>query len=151
VFGAFEVDSFSQAPLRSTATAQVNATAEEVFAYISDNQNWVSWFDSIESVEGSTSVRTFAFAGGGSISEVIVSYDDPYTFAWAIQPGNPLGVTDHVALLSITENADQANTVLLQIAAFFEHESVEDILPVIDGAGALIHGAAVAEFGGAVQ
>ncbi|MEM1181789.1 MAG: SRPBCC family protein [Acidobacteriota bacterium] len=139
IIGDVEVDKLTSAPLQLVRSVSLDASSEDVFAFIGDHSQWPGLLSAIEtvSVAGSGrvgSTRSFGLAGGGQIAERIVAYSEPgpqgtATFAYSVNPGNPFGVQGHLAVLALRP-ADGGGTVL-DYHQLFEHPDVSAILPVV--------------------
>lgn len=148
--GSLDVNAVTAAPLWATRSVEVDAEPAAVFDYLSSNANWPGWFgDGIEKVEGDTSRRTFTLAGdAGSFDENIVAFEEPSIFAWAIQPGNPMGLENHLGVIEVVPDPEDGEGSWVNLSAFFEHADVAAILPVIEGGLSAIAAGATSEFGG---
>ena len=103
ILGTVNVDDVTQAPLQVTRSLRVKATREKVFEFIADHSGWTSWFPILADVEvdnsaaqtpgGSGAVRTCTLVNGARFAENIVGYEAPAGFGYAIEDGNPLGVS----------------------------------------------------------
>ena len=141
IIGSLEVDKITQAPVQVIRSVTLAATPQQVFDFVTDHQNWPGFLSPIESVavtgDGRRgSQRSFALAGGGTVSERIVAFDEPgadgmATFAYAVEPGNPFGVQGHLAVLELRP-ADGGGTAL-SYHQFFDHPDLTAIAPVIAG------------------
>ncbi|WP_298975118.1 SRPBCC family protein [uncultured Roseobacter sp.] len=149
--GSLDVDAATTAPLQVTRSVHLDAAPETIFATIADNENWVSWFDSLESVEGQDGSRTFTFTGGqGALTENIVAFDEPSVFAWSISEGNPLGLENHLGALHVMPDAEDGEGSVVSLSVFYNHPDLAGIAPVTEGGGATITDALVSVHGGSV-
>ncbi|MFL4470067.1 SRPBCC family protein [Tateyamaria armeniaca] len=149
--GSLDVNAATTAPLQVTRSVHVDADPEAIFATISNNENWVGWFDSLESVDGQDDARTFTFAGGqGSLTENIVAFDAPNVFAWAISDGNPLGLEDHLGALHVMPDAEDGEGSVVSLSVFYNHPDLAEIAPATEGGGTTITDALVGAHGGTV-
>ncbi len=139
VIGTVQVDKISQAPLRVVRSVALDATPQEVFAFVSDHANWPKFLGLVESVEvtgsgrrGST--RAFALVGGGTVSERIVAYDEPNaqgqaSFAYSVSPDNPFGVANHLAVVTLRPADDGG--ALLAYHQIFDHPEPQVMVPAV--------------------
>ncbi len=149
--GSLDVNAATTAPLQVTRSVHLDADPEAIFATIADNENWVSWFDSLESVDGLDGSRTFTLTGGqGALTENIVAFDAPNLFAWAISEGNPLGLEDHLGALHVMADAEDGEGSVVSLSVFYDHPDLAGIAPVTEGGGATITDALVSAHGGTV-
>lgn len=149
--GSLDVNAATTAPLQVTRSVHLDADPEAIFATISDNENWVSWFDSLESVDGQDGARTFTFTGGeGALTENIVAFDAPNVFAWAITDGNPLGLEDHLGTLQVMPDAEDGEGSVVNLSVFYSHPDLARIAPVTEGGAATITDALISAHSGTV-
>ncbi|MEM9292887.1 MAG: SRPBCC family protein [Acidobacteriota bacterium] len=157
--GSLEIDKITPAPVQVIRGVTLAATPGEVFDFVTDHQEWPGFFSAIESVKVAGdgrrgSERSFTLAGGGSLSERIVAFDEPGadglgTFAYSIEPENPFGVQGHLAVIELRP-ADGGGTALLY-HQFFNHPDLAAIAPVVAGGTDEILSNILYRFGGELR
>ncbi|MEL6371651.1 MAG: SRPBCC family protein [Pseudomonadota bacterium] len=133
-------DYLSTAPQRHQSSITVEASPGDVYAYISDSANWVEWFPPYQSVEMTPdgTRRTFTFGDGETtLSEDLVVRRNPTAFAWSFTPGNPLGVTDHIGLITLSGETDMTTVTL---TTHYRHPDPAAVAEQFEGGGQLILG-----------
>lgn len=128
----------TSAPQRHQASVEISAPVTEIYSYISDSNNWVVWFPPYQSVELSAdgARRTFTFADGTTtLTEELVIRNQPHAFGWSFAPDNPLGVTDHLGLLTLEATGEQVSVTL---TTFYNHPDPSLVSPQFEGGGQLI-------------
>ncbi|MEO1086173.1 MAG: SRPBCC family protein, partial [Acidobacteriota bacterium] len=139
IIGGVEVDALTTAPLQIVRSVTLDAAPSEVFTFVTDHSEWPGLLPSIESVSvsgtgGLGSTRSFALAGGGTLSERIVAFNAPdgdgmASFAYSVSPNNPFGVKGHLAVLELRP-ADDGGTVL-GYHQIFDHPEVDTVAPAV--------------------
>ncbi|MEM1398030.1 MAG: SRPBCC family protein [Pseudomonadota bacterium] len=128
----------TSAPQRYQASIDISAPVTEIYSYVSDSNKWVGWFPPYQSVELSAdgARRTFTFADGTTtLTEELVIRNQPHAFGWSFAPNNPLGVTDHLGLLTLEAKGEQ---VTVTLTTFYNHPDPSLVSPQFEGGGQLI-------------
>ncbi|MDJ0712514.1 MAG: SRPBCC family protein [Woeseiaceae bacterium] len=113
--GAVQVDEHTMAPLQFSRSAEVSATADQVWAYLSDTGNVASLFDEIRSISDADvgETRKVRLNGGGNVHETVVVNDgQSRNFAYSIADKNPMGIGDHLAVLTVLPADERKGSVV---------------------------------------
>lgn len=106
IIGGFDVDTYTDAPLRVSRAVYFDAPPKTVFVAISDHAHLENWMPLVRRVNlnrghasaynGVGTIR-YLNTGAFTIREYIIAYDPPRLLAYSIEE-NPL-VIDHVSVL----------------------------------------------------
>lgn len=128
VIDTINVDDYTRAPLQMTKMVRLEAAPGAVFSKLADYTKMPDWFPGMtevgtdnaaaETENGEGAVRVCSFDPGQIMTEDIVRFDPPDTLAYAIRDGNFMGVSGHLALVTI-ESEDGGSLVTWR--QFFEH------------------------------
>ncbi|MEO1118424.1 MAG: SRPBCC family protein [Pseudomonadota bacterium] len=122
--GAVQVDQHTAAPLQFSRSAEVSATPDQVWAYLSENGNVASLFENVRSISyadvGET--RRVKLNSGGTVNETVVTNDSQsHTYSYAISDKNPIGISDHLAVLTVSP-ADERDGSVVTWNHYFDAE-----------------------------
>ena len=113
--GVVNVDEHTAAPLQFSRSAEVSASADTVWAVLSDGDSLSELFDDVRSISDADvgEERTVRMKRGGNLNEAIVANDAASrTFAYSIVGSNPIGVADHLAVVTVTPADERAGSVV---------------------------------------
>ena len=154
MIGTVDVNAITQAPLMSQRTVEVDAEPSAIFDYVSNNENWLSWFgDQITGVEGGAKTRTFALGNGASLVENIVTFEEPSEgkpgiYGWQHPDGNPFGYANHYAAIEVAPDTEDGEGSLVTVRSYFASPDASQVLPIVDGGAAAITAGIRKQFGG---
>ncbi len=113
--GVVNVDDHTAAPLQFSRSAEVSASADTVWAVLSDGDGVASLFDNVRSISDANvgEERTVRLKRGGKVKEAVVANDGASrTFAYSIVGNNPMGVADHLAVVTVTPADERTGSVV---------------------------------------
>ncbi|MEO0422581.1 MAG: SRPBCC family protein [Pseudomonadota bacterium] len=113
--GAVNVDEHTSAPLQLSRSAELSKSAGAVWKYLTKSNHVAGLFDGVRSITSAKvgERRTVRLRGGGSVSETVVADDaTSRTFAYSIGDTNPMGISDHLAVLTITSADERKGAVV---------------------------------------
>jgi uncharacterized protein YndB with AHSA1/START domain len=155
-----DVETFTPAPLRATATARLDAPIEEVWAYVSDHENLVEYAGAIlqrvsvsytaDSLQTGVGVQRTCAAGDDHFVEEVVFFKPGRGFAYSATE-NTWGLTNHLATVSFVKSGRGTKLVWSQ---YFDHVQPEMAEPMATNLQGMLEGpllgTLVARFGGEV-
>jgi uncharacterized protein YndB with AHSA1/START domain len=100
-----DADFVDSAPIRITTTVNVNATAEEVWAVLADNERWCDWFPAMKQCRttsdeaGGVGSTRFVHIDLFKVHERFIAWDPPHRWAFTILDANFPGI------ISVVEHA----------------------------------------------
>lgn len=106
IIGGFDVDTYTDAPLRVARIAYCDAPAKEIFAIISDHAHLDRWLPLVNRIylnRGHADVRNgvgttrYLHATLFSLREYIIAFDPPHLLAYSIE--QHALVIDHVSVM----------------------------------------------------
>lgn len=112
-----DLDWLDDAPLLLTATRRIDAAPEAVWARIADHPTWTEWFAGLKKVvPGSPSTgvgggRTVTLAGGLTIEEEFLAWDENRRFAFVVTHMKPKILRTLVEDVTLEPTGDGATTV----------------------------------------
>ncbi len=122
--GAVNVDQHTTAPLQFSRSAELNISADRAWRYLNESRNVAALFDDIRSVSNADvgNQRTVILENGARLTETVVEKDSATrTFAYSIADRNPMGISDHLAVLTVAP-ADQRRGSVLTWNHYFAAE-----------------------------
>lgn len=121
--GSLDVNALTSAPLWTIRTAEIDADPTEIFEYISNNEDFAP-------------------------SRVTV--DEPSIFAWQLADLNTLGVSEHLSVIHVMPDLEDAQGSIVSISAFFNHPDIDATLPVFEDSGEMMTTSLIDRFGGSL-
>ncbi|MEM7705289.1 MAG: SRPBCC family protein [Pseudomonadota bacterium] len=113
--GAVKVDEHTSAPLQFSRSAEVSESAGAVWKYLTNSNNVAGLFDGVHSISRAKvgERRTVRLRSGGSVSETVLADDaKSRTFAYSIADTNPMDISDHLAVLTVTSADERKGSVV---------------------------------------
>lgn len=135
IIGSVNVDENTSAPLQYSRSAELNASPDAVWAFITSNEGLAEILDPLESVSESADgkSRTLQFAGGPAVDEDIVANDaSSRTHAYALAEPNPFGMSDHFGVITVMPADARAGSVLTW-SQHFNHPDAGATVPGMVG------------------
>jgi len=115
VDGVVSIDKHTGAPLQVSRSAELDISTGAAWKYLSDSENVADLFDGVRAISNANvgEQRTVRLRSGGKVSETVVADDaKSRTFAYSIADTNPLGISDHLAVLTITPADERKGSVV---------------------------------------
>lgn len=128
VVGAVLVDELTLAPMQFEIEVELAASPADVFAFVSDSMNVGEIIDGIAGVEvsGDGMMRDLTLADGTVVSETIkVSDASQMSFAYSLPAENPMGLSNHLAVIQVRA-ADERGGSVLSWQQYFDGEASAD-------------------------
>ena len=138
VVGAVMVDELTMAPMQFTIEIELAASPVDVFAYVSDSNNVDDMIGavSVVSVSNDGTSRDLTLADGTEVTETILVNDaGKMSFAYSLPDGNPLGMSNHLAVMQVRP-AEERDGSVLSWQQYFDGETSEEVMALYTEAAA---------------
>ena len=138
VVGAVIVDELTMAPMQFAIEVELTATPADVFAFISDSNNIDDMIGAVSdvAVAGDGKSRDLTLADGTVVTETILVNDaGKMSFAYRLPGGNPLGLSNHLAVMQVRPAEERDGTVL-SWQQYFDGETSEEVMTLYTEAAA---------------
>jgi len=131
-----DTDFIESASTRITTVVTVNATPDEVWAVIADNERWPEWFPAAKQcrttsaeAQGVGSTRWIHF-DLFKVNERFVAWDPPHRWAFTLLDANLPGIIS-VVEQALIEPAGDGKTVLTYVVAADVAPYIRPLVPVL--------------------
>ncbi len=138
VVGAVMVDELTMAPMQFEIEVELTASPADVFAFVSDSDNVDEMIGAVSgvSVSGDGMSRDLTLADGTMVTETILVDDaGMMSFAYSLPAGNPLGLSNHLAVMQVRP-ADERDGSVLAWQQYFDGEASDEVMALYTEAAA---------------
>ncbi|WP_299774884.1 SRPBCC family protein [uncultured Tateyamaria sp.] len=138
VIGAVMVDELTMAPMQFAIEVELAASPADVFAFVSDSNNVDDMIGVVSSVSvsGDGMSRDLTLADGTVVTEtILVNNAGKMSFAYSLPGDNPLGLSNHLAVMQVRP-AEEREGAVLSWQQYFEGETSEEVMALYTEAAA---------------
>ncbi len=138
VVGAVMVDELTMAPMQFAIEVELAASPADVFAFVSDSNNVDEMIGAVSNVSVSNdgTSRDLTLADGTVVTETILVNDaGKMSFAYSLPAGNPLGLSNHLAVMQVRP-AEERDGAVLSWQQYFDGETSEEVMALYTEAAA---------------
>ncbi|MGR3513205.1 MAG: SRPBCC family protein [Paracoccaceae bacterium] len=138
VVGAVMVDELTMAPMQFAIEVELAASPTDVFDYVSDSMNVVDMISAVSAVAKSSDsmTRELTLQDGTRVAEdILVDDDGKMSFAYRLQDGNPMGLTNHLAVMQVRP-AEERDGAVLSWQHYFDGETSDQVMALYTEAAA---------------